>query len=205
MLKLPNVTLIALTSVRIPETIKALEYSCKDIQFGEVKLASDIKPNNLPEFITHEYTEKSSNIDEWNYNIIYKVLNTSEITDIPQHRERIYIVCVKNKKIFNNFNLDFKKVKKQPIKNMLSADDIDDKYYYNNDKNKIHKMVNDSVVEDCKVYQFRRIYVREKHLRMWLYPFFLLQIEEYAAGLQPYNVYEPFHGQHAVFLLPAFA
>ena len=73
MLKLPNVTLIALTSVRIPETIKALEYSSKHIEFGAVKLASDINPNELPEFITHEYTEKSSNIDEWNYNIIYNL------------------------------------------------------------------------------------------------------------------------------------
>jgi hypothetical protein len=36
MLKLPNVTLIALTSVRIPETIKALEYSCKHIEFGKL-------------------------------------------------------------------------------------------------------------------------------------------------------------------------
>jgi hypothetical protein len=35
MLKLPNITLIALTSVRIPETIKALEYSCKNIEFGK--------------------------------------------------------------------------------------------------------------------------------------------------------------------------
>ena len=51
MLKLPNVTLIALTSVRIPETIKALEYSCRNIEFGKVKLASNIKPENLPDFI----------------------------------------------------------------------------------------------------------------------------------------------------------
>ena len=73
MKELLNVTLIALTSVRIPETIKALEYSCKGIKFGSVKLASDIKPENLPDFITHEYTEKSSSIDEWNYNIIYNL------------------------------------------------------------------------------------------------------------------------------------
>lgn len=73
MLKLKNVTLIALTSVRIPETIKALEYSCRDIEFGEVKIASDIKPTELPDYITHEFTEKSSNIDEWNYNIIYNL------------------------------------------------------------------------------------------------------------------------------------
>lgn len=73
MIDLPNITLIALTSVRLPQTIKALEYSCKGINFGKVKLASDIKPDNLPDFIIHEYTEKSSNIDEWNYNIIYNL------------------------------------------------------------------------------------------------------------------------------------
>lgn len=73
MLKLENVTLIALTSVRIPQTIKALKYSCRGIQFGDVKLASDIKPDFLPDYIQHEYTEKSSNIDEWNYNIIYNL------------------------------------------------------------------------------------------------------------------------------------
>jgi hypothetical protein len=73
MLKLPNVTLIAMTSVRIPETIKAIEYSCKGIEYGAVKLASHIKPDNLPDYITHEFTERSSNIDEWNYNVIYNL------------------------------------------------------------------------------------------------------------------------------------
>jgi hypothetical protein len=73
MIDLPNITLIALTSVRLPQTIKALEYRCKGINFGKVKIASDIKPDNLPDFIIHEYTEKSSNIDEWNYNIIYNL------------------------------------------------------------------------------------------------------------------------------------
>ena len=78
MLKLENITLIALTSVRIPQTIKALEYSCRGIEFGAVKLASDIKPDLLPDYIKHEYTEGSSNIDEWNYNIIYNLSNHIE-------------------------------------------------------------------------------------------------------------------------------
>ena len=73
MIELPNVTLIALTSVRIPQTIKALEYSCRGIKFGKVKLASDIIPDDLPSFIQHEFTPKSGNIDEWNYNIIYNL------------------------------------------------------------------------------------------------------------------------------------
>jgi hypothetical protein len=45
----------------------------RGINFGAVKIVSDIKPENLPEGITHEYVEKISNIDEWNYSIIYKL------------------------------------------------------------------------------------------------------------------------------------
>jgi hypothetical protein len=85
MINLPNVTLIALTSIRIPETIKALEYSCKGINFGKVKLASDIIPENLPNFINHELTPKSSNIDEWNYNIIY---------NLPKHVDTDFAILI---------------------------------------------------------------------------------------------------------------
>jgi hypothetical protein len=73
MINLKNITLVAMTSVKILETVKALEYSCRGIEFGAVKLISDIKPDNLPVGITHEYIEKMSNIDEWNYSIIYKM------------------------------------------------------------------------------------------------------------------------------------
>ena len=41
MLNLKNVTLIAITSVKLEKTIKALEYSCRGINFGSIKLVSD--------------------------------------------------------------------------------------------------------------------------------------------------------------------
>jgi hypothetical protein len=62
-----------MTSVGIAPTVKALEYSCKDIEFGDVKLISDIKPESLPSNITHEYIEKIKGIDEWNHDVIYKL------------------------------------------------------------------------------------------------------------------------------------
>ena len=73
MLKLPNVTLIALSSIKLEKTIKALEYSCKDIEFGVVKLVSHEKPKNLPSYIKFEECPKMSNIDEWNYAAIYEL------------------------------------------------------------------------------------------------------------------------------------
>ena len=55
------------------------------IQFGKVKIASDIKPESLPSYIEHEYTPKSSNIDEWNYNIIY---------NLPKHVDTEYCILI---------------------------------------------------------------------------------------------------------------
>jgi hypothetical protein len=72
MLDLKNITLIALTSVRIPQTIKALEHSSRAIDFGAIKLVSDIKPV-LPKSIQYAYVDRMSNIDEWNYAAIYKL------------------------------------------------------------------------------------------------------------------------------------
>jgi hypothetical protein len=55
-LKLPNITLVALTSVDIPQHIVALERSCKGIEWGAVKLITEIQCNN---------------IDEWNHAIVF--------------------------------------------------------------------------------------------------------------------------------------
>jgi Protein of unknown function (DUF5672) len=65
MLKLPDVTLIALTNKNIPEHEYAIERSCEGIEFGAVKLIVDYK---------------CTSIDEWNRKIIYelwKYVNTS--------------------------------------------------------------------------------------------------------------------------------
>jgi hypothetical protein len=82
MLKLENITLVAVTSVKIDAHVKALEYSCKDIMFGAVKLISDIKPEYLPNYIKHEKIDTlthpiGENLgggkDQWNYFMVYKL------------------------------------------------------------------------------------------------------------------------------------
>jgi len=102
-----------------------------------------------------------SSLEKEKYHIVYKILNTSDITVVPQHRERVYIVCFKNKDLFDKFNLDFPKSKKKNITELLESGTIDNKYYYNDASSRIHKMVMDSVKDTKTVYQFRRQYVRE--------------------------------------------
>ena len=66
-LQLPQVTLIAVTSVKIYETIRALTYSMQGIDFGEVVLVTHKKPFGLPKGITYKHT------DMFNYLIAYEL------------------------------------------------------------------------------------------------------------------------------------
>ncbi len=72
-LKLPNVTLAAMSSVKIYETIKALEYSMRGIEFGEVVLITHRKPFSLPKGITYKHTSKLKDIDSFNYKTAYEL------------------------------------------------------------------------------------------------------------------------------------
>ena len=60
-----------MTSVDIDATIKALEYSCKNINFYAVKLITDCNVSHSK--IEVCYIDKMNNIDEYSYNMIYKL------------------------------------------------------------------------------------------------------------------------------------
>lgn len=119
---------------------------------------------NVKNLVSHDngdtFRTIIASLEHEGYYIKHKILNTSSITELPQHRERIYIVCFKNKKHFDNFNFDFKKVPNKKISDMLEPN-VKEKYYYNDESNKIHKLVQENVIDTETVYQYRRVYVRE--------------------------------------------
>jgi hypothetical protein len=59
-------------------TILALQKSCKDLDFYQVKLICDKKPDNLPENIIWEYAPHIDTIDDFNY---YMFLELGEHVD----------------------------------------------------------------------------------------------------------------------------
>jgi hypothetical protein len=71
MIKLPNITLVSVSSVKIEETIFALTSSMTGIEFGDVILISDECPENLPNGIRFEKCDKLKNIDEYSKFILY--------------------------------------------------------------------------------------------------------------------------------------
>ena len=118
---------------------------------------------NVKNLVSHDdnktFNTIKKNLEERGYNVCYKVLNTAEITGIPQHRERIYIVCLKSKTAFDQFNLDFPRIQKRSISEFLEPN-VPEKYYYTN-KSSTWDLLKEAVVKKNTIYQYRRVYVRE--------------------------------------------
>lgn len=74
-ISLPQITLAAVTSVKLYETIKALQYSMRGIDFGEVVLITHRRPLFLPRGIGYRHTSRLTEIDHFNYKIVYELDN----------------------------------------------------------------------------------------------------------------------------------
>lgn len=118
---------------------------------------------NVKNLVSHDKgnTFKSiiNKLTDIGYYLKYKVLDTSVITNIPQHRERIYIIGLRNKEKYNKFSLEFPSIINKKIKELLEQN-IDTKYYYTN-KSSTWELLKKSVIKKDTIYQYRRVYVRE--------------------------------------------
>ena len=95
------------------------------------------------------------------YYIKHSILNTKDITGIPQNRERIYIVCFADKSMCDKFDFNFAKIKTKPISAFLEAEEnVEEKYYYTN-KTPIYDTLLQNITKRDTIYQYRRFYVRE--------------------------------------------
>jgi len=92
------------------------------------------------------------------YSVKAKVLNSMEYGNIPQNRERIYIVGFRDNVVAERF--DFPKPVKRTVSiTHLLDKEISEKYYYNNKP--LYERLKNDVLEEGVVYQWRRQYVRQ--------------------------------------------
>jgi DNA (cytosine-5)-methyltransferase 1 len=98
-------------------------------------------------------------LKEIGYHVKAQVLNSMEYGNIPQNRERIYIVGFKNKKHFDNFEFPKKIPLKKSIEDLLEKD-VPDKFYYKPGA-LLYPKLEKEIVKKGAVYQWRRQYVRE--------------------------------------------
>ena len=93
-----------------------------------------------------------------------QVLNACEYGDVPQNRERIYIVAFRDKRDYDKFEMPLSIVLNNTIKDIFDFNTkVDDKYYYTEGKYKgnIYKVLTEEIDDDNTVYQWRRKYVRK--------------------------------------------
>ncbi len=159
--------------------------------FDFVRLLKDIKPQallleNVKTLATHDngntFNTIKNKIAEAGYSFIPFILKASDYTNIPQGRERIYIVGFRgesdfyysapilenkqenfsNKELSKKFRIPRKmNNRSNKVKEFLETDTVLENDLYDNADNSIHKKVIEAVCKDDTVYQYRRHFVRE--------------------------------------------
>ncbi|MBQ6486161.1 DNA cytosine methyltransferase [Candidatus Saccharibacteria bacterium] len=134
----------------------------------KVKKPSIVFLENVKNLVSHDggntFRVILSELEKEGYHVKYAVLNAMEYGNVPQNRERIYIVGFKDVEQYKNFEFP------HPVELTAKLDDIidfdtkmDDKYYYTEGKYKgdIYEKLVEAMDDDRSVYQWRRRYVRK--------------------------------------------
>ena len=103
-------------------------------------------------------------LESQGYKVSPMVLNAMEYGNIPQNRERIYLVCFQDEKMYQNFHFPLPIPLKKKLSDIIDFDTkLDDKYYYTAGKYKgdIYEQLVAAMDDENTVYQWRRKYVRK--------------------------------------------
>jgi DNA (cytosine-5)-methyltransferase 1 len=133
---------------------------------------------NVKNFKTHDNGKTikvvEKEIRKRGYSFFDEVINTSEVTDIPQNRERTFMVCFKDENRWNELIKDEKNAgdvfqdlfpprkskSKKHIQEMLTNEKVDERFYYD-DRYKMFDQIKEAVTSPDTPYQWRRKYVRK--------------------------------------------
>lgn len=104
-----------------------------------------------------------SELDKLGYTTKYQVLNAKDYGNIPQGRERIYIVSFKDKAAAERFEFPEQVELTTKLSDLIDFEGkVADKYYYTQEKYPaIWGLLSAGVSEKGVIYQWRRKYVRE--------------------------------------------
>ena len=150
---------------------KGFEDERGDLFFELLRMIEAKKPKaifveNVKNMVSHDHGNTFKVIREAltenNYFIKWKVLNGKDYGNIPQNRERIYIVGFDNKEAYDNFEFP------EEVKLTTGLQDVidfaakpEENYYYRAGKQPFFEELKHAVTSQDTVYQWRRQYVRE--------------------------------------------
>lgn len=95
-------------------------------------------------------------LEDLGYYVTYQVMNAAEYGNIPQGRERIYIVGFKDKAVSANFQFPDKVDLTETVFDVIDfKTNVDEQYYYREDKH-YYPLLRDNVVSVGSIYEYRR-------------------------------------------------
>lgn len=121
---------------------------------------------NVKNLVSHDngntYRVIRDALKDAGYEVKNAVLNGMEYGNVPQNRERIYIVGFRKKQDYKNFEFPESIPLTCKLSDVIEFNKkVDDKYYYTQDKCNFYSLLQSSVKSKDTVYQWRRVYVRE--------------------------------------------
>lgn len=155
---------------------KGFEDTRGTLFFEIARILKERKPNvilleNVKNLVSHDsgktFDVILSTLKEIGYHVRYKVLNACEYGNIPQNRERIYIVGFLNEEFANKFYFPDPIPLTTSLKDLIDFEEkVEEKYYYTEEKYpKIVKAMESFTSEDT-LYQWRRQYIRQNKSNM---------------------------------------
>ncbi|GAB5055833.1 DNA (cytosine-5-)-methyltransferase [Companilactobacillus alimentarius] len=141
-----------------------------DLFFEMLRMVNAKKPRvvfveNVKNLVNHDkgntFKVIKEALTENGYYIKWKVLNGKDYGNVPQNRERIYVVAFKYKSDYDKF------VFPEPVKLTKTLHDVidfhgkkDEKYYYRQGKQPFYDKLVPEITSQDTLYQWRRQYVR---------------------------------------------
>lgn len=119
---------------------------------------------NVKNFRNHDkgrtYQTAVKMIEDRGYYPKDKVLNTAEYANIPQNRERFFLVAFRDEQLADRFEFPDKIELTMTINDLIDSDKVADRFYYTQ-KSGIYERIVGEITRTDTLYQWRRKYVRE--------------------------------------------
>lgn len=95
-------------------------------------------------------------LEDLGYYVSYKVMNAAEYGNIPQGRERIYIVGFKDKSVSEKFQFPDRVELTKTVFDVIDfKGKVEEQYYYREDKH-YYPLLRDNIVSVGSIYEYRR-------------------------------------------------
>lgn len=132
----------------------------------KAKSPSIVFLENVKNLVTHDkgntFKVILQHLQEAGYHVKYQVLNASEYGNIPQNRERIYIVGFKDPRVAEAFSFPEKIPLETPLSELIDfSSEMDESLYYRKEKCAFYDELEKNITTQSTLYQWRRHYVRE--------------------------------------------